>query len=83
VVKSTGCSCREFGFNSQHPHGSPYQPKTAVPGDPTPSHIHTYRQNTNSHQVKINDFFKKIDEKPDRFYFNLGAIELFNLQFQI
>ena len=36
------------------------QSVTLVPGDPTPSHEHTCRRNTNAHKIKINkSFFKK------------------------
>uniref|UniRef100_A0A8C6QTS0 Collagen, type V, alpha 3 n=1 Tax=Nannospalax galili TaxID=1026970 RepID=A0A8C6QTS0_NANGA len=34
---STGCSCREPRFDSQHPHGSQQPTVDPVPGDPMPS----------------------------------------------
>jgi hypothetical protein len=33
VVKSTGCTCRGPGFNSQHPHDSLHLSVTSVLGD--------------------------------------------------
>lgn len=33
LVKSAGCSSREAGFNSQHPHGSSQLFVTPVSGD--------------------------------------------------
>ena len=53
-VKSTGCSFRGPGFNSQHPHSSSQLPVILIPGDQTLSHRHTRRQNTNVHEIKIN-----------------------------
>jgi hypothetical protein len=61
AVESTGCSFREWGFDSQHPHGSSQLSVTPVPGDPTPSHRHTCRQNTNAHEIKVNKTFKIAD----------------------
>jgi hypothetical protein len=52
-VKSTGCSSRGLGFNSQHPHGSLQLFVTPVPGDLTLSHRQTCRQNTNICGIKI------------------------------
>ena len=43
MVKSTSCSSRGLGFNSQHPHGSSQLSVTPVPGDLTPSHRQTCR----------------------------------------
>jgi hypothetical protein len=34
VVKSTGCSCGEPRFNSQHPHGGSQPSVIPVPWDP-------------------------------------------------
>ena len=34
-------------------HGSSQLSATPVPVDPTPSHRHTYRQNTNVHKIMI------------------------------
>ena len=48
AVKSSGCSYREHGFNSQHPHGSSVLPITL---DLTPSLKHAY---INAHKMKIN-----------------------------
>ena len=59
AVKSTSCSSRRPGFNSQHLHGSSHLSIKSVPGGLTPSHRHTHRQNTNVHKIKINIFFKK------------------------
>ena len=55
AVKSTSCSSRGPEFNSQHPHGSSKLSVTPVPGDLTPSHRHTYRQNTNAHEIKMRE----------------------------
>jgi hypothetical protein len=52
VVKSTGCPSRGPGFNSQHPHGGSQVSVSPVPGDLTPSHRYTCRQNTNTHTIK-------------------------------
>lgn len=38
-------------FNSQHPYGSSQVAVTPVPENQTSSHRHTYRQNTNAHQI--------------------------------
>jgi hypothetical protein len=51
VVKTTDCSSKGPEFNSQHPHGN--TTVTPVPEDPTPSHRHTCRQNTDAHEIKI------------------------------
>ncbi|CAO2590642.1 hypothetical protein LEMLEM_LOCUS5939, partial [Lemmus lemmus] len=45
VVKSTDCSSRGPGFNSQHPHGSSQLSEDPVPGDLT---LHT-----NAHKIKV------------------------------
>jgi hypothetical protein len=37
MVKSTGCSSSELGFNSQHPPGGPQVSITPVPGNLKPS----------------------------------------------
>ena len=61
--KSTGCSCRGPGFDSQHPHGSSQVCASPVPGDLMPSsglhrpcrhrvYRHTCRQNTHTHKMK-------------------------------
>jgi hypothetical protein len=42
-------------FNSQCPHGSS-QPVTPVPGDPTS--VHTCRQTSNAHGIRIVTFLK-------------------------
>lgn len=63
--KSNDCSCRETGFNSQHPVGGKKN-VPAVPGDPalfwplwsSDKHImymYTYTQaNTHAHKIKVN-----------------------------
>lgn len=38
-VKNTGCSCREPGFNSQHPYGGSQLPLIPIPRDPMPSSL--------------------------------------------
>ena len=53
AVKSTDCSSRGPGFNSQHPHGS--KQLSVTPRSHTLTH--TCRQNTNANKMKI--FFKK------------------------
>lgn len=58
VHKSTGCSSRVSGFNSQHPCGSSELSVTSVLGGLTPSHRHTCAQNTNKHKTKINKSLK-------------------------
>ena len=50
-TKSTHCSSRGSRFNSQHPHGNSQLFVTPVPGDLTPSHRYTHRQNTNAHKI--------------------------------
>lgn len=60
-VKSTGCSSRRPGFNSQHPCSSTKLSVALVPGDPTHSHGHTCRQNNNAHEIRINYFFKRFN----------------------
>ena len=44
AVKSTGHSCRELGFNSQHQYGSSQPSITPVPEDPTPDLQGHHRQ---------------------------------------
>ena len=56
-VKNTDCSCRGLGFNSQYPHGTTQLSVTPVPGDPTLSHRHACRQNTNAYEIKISTFY--------------------------
>lgn len=34
-IKSTGCSCRSSGFDTQHPHGHSQPTVTPVPEEPT------------------------------------------------
>jgi hypothetical protein len=48
-VKSTTCSSRGPGFNSQYPQGSSQLSITPVSGDLTPSHRHTCQQNINGY----------------------------------
>ena len=55
--KSTGYSSKLPGFNSQRPHDSSKLTITPVPGDLTPSHRYTFSQNTNTHGIKISNFF--------------------------
>jgi hypothetical protein len=57
AIKSIGYSSREPTFNSQHPHGSSQPSVTPVPGNMTPSHRHTFRQNTIAHKIIF--FLKK------------------------
>lgn len=38
VVKSTGCSCRGLGFDSQHPHDGLQPSVTQLPGYPAQSY---------------------------------------------
>jgi hypothetical protein len=52
MAQRLSCSSRRFRFNSQHPHGSAHLSVTPVPGDLTPSHRHTRRQNTNERKNK-------------------------------
>jgi hypothetical protein len=60
VIKSTNYSSRRSGFNSQHPHGSSHLSVPPVPEDPTSSHRHACRQNTDVYEIKINwNFFLK------------------------
>ena len=35
-------------------HMPAYNSVSQVPGDPTPAHRHTFKQNTNTHKIKIN-----------------------------
>ena len=56
VVKSTGCSSREAGFNSQDFRGSLHLAVIPVPGDPTPSYRHACKQNNNAHTIKKSKF---------------------------
>jgi hypothetical protein len=49
-------SPREPRLNSQHPPGDSQLSVTPVPGDLTPSHRHSCKQNTNEHKMKINYF---------------------------
>ena len=46
MFKCTGCCCRRSKLSSQLPHGSSQLFITPVPEDLTPSHRHTWRQNT-------------------------------------
>lgn len=55
VVHRTDCSVRGPRFESQYPHGSSQLPATLVPGDPTSSHTHACRQNTNVHKTTISN----------------------------
>ena len=55
MVKSTGCSSEDLGsIPSTHMAAH----NCLVLGDPTPSHGHTCRQNTNVHKIK-NKLLKK------------------------
>jgi len=58
VVRNTVCSSRGPEFNSQHPHGSSQPSVTPLPGDPTPLHRYTCRQNTTAHK-KIHCFIRE------------------------
>jgi hypothetical protein len=62
VVKNTGCSFGIPRFNFQQPHDSSQLFVTPVPGDLTPSHKPTWKQNTNAQiaQTRINESFKHI-----------------------
>jgi len=51
LAKSTGCSSRGPGSNSQHPHGNQHLSVTPVPRLLTSSHRHTYGQDTNEHEI--------------------------------
>ena len=55
MVKSTDCSSKGPGVNSQHPYGSSQLSVTPVSGYLMPSHRQIYRQNTNVY--KINKYF--------------------------
>ena len=44
ALKSTGCSSRRPGFNTQHPHSSSQLSVTPAPGDPTPSDVFRHPQ---------------------------------------
>ena len=55
AAKSTGCSSRRPGFNSQHPHGSSQLSVTQVPLDSTPTYRHIWNAIKNK---KINTFLK-------------------------
>jgi hypothetical protein len=60
VVKSTGCSSRRTGYNSQCPCSSSQRSVMSIPGDLTSSRKHTCRQNINAHEVKTNKSLKKL-----------------------
>jgi hypothetical protein len=60
-AKCTSSSSRGPGFNYQHSQGSSQVPVAPVPGNLTPLHRHTRRQNTNAHKTKINKSLKKED----------------------
>lgn len=54
VAKGPGCSCREPGFNPQHPHGGSHLPVILIPGDlkqllASMSTRHTYSQSPHTH----------------------------------
>jgi hypothetical protein len=51
----------DLGFNFQHPHGGSQMPVTPVSGNPTPSHRHARRQNTDAHEIKIKKSIKKYE----------------------
>jgi hypothetical protein len=55
---STDCSSRGPGFGFQHPRGGSQLSVGPVPGDLTPAHRHTFRQNTNAYKIKINKIIK-------------------------
>lgn len=49
------CCCSSTGprVSSQHPHGGTQVCATPAPADPTPSHRHPCRQNTNEQKIKM------------------------------
>ena len=58
VIKSTSCSCRQPGFNSQHPYGGLQPSLTPVLADPVSSSgsqvpgthvVHTYTCTQSTH----------------------------------
>lgn len=56
VVTSTFCCCRGPGFSSQCPPGSakpPVSPGPLAPGMHIAQHIHTFREDTHTHKIKI------------------------------
>jgi hypothetical protein len=53
VIKSTNCSSRGPGFDSQQPHGSSHLSVTPVAGNLTPSQRQKCRQNTNALKIKV------------------------------
>ena len=61
AVKSTGCSSRGPGFNSQHLHGSSQLSVTPVPGDVMSTYRHICRPS--SMRIKINESLKNINSK--------------------
>lgn len=54
VDQSTGCFSRGPWFNTQHSYGSSQLSLSPGPGELTLSYRHTFRQNTNAHEVKRN-----------------------------
>jgi hypothetical protein len=51
-VENTGCSSRGPRFNSQYLHNSSQLSMAPAPGDLRPSHLPTYRQNTNTNEIQ-------------------------------
>jgi hypothetical protein len=65
MAQQLSCSPKRLRFNSQHPHGSSQLSITPVPGDLTPSHRQTCKQNTNAYKIK-NKLFKEKKKKVTR-----------------
>ena len=63
AVKSTGCSSRGAGFNSQHPHGGSEPSVTPVPGDLDPPTPHMHAGKTPVNKIKITYLLKTYVKK--------------------
>lgn len=54
AVKIIDCSSKGPEFSSYHPNSSSKLCLAPVPGNVTPSHRYTCRQNLNEHKIKVN-----------------------------